>query len=151
MCNLILLQMDINIAPLFLPTLHSSSSHNLHLYGNFVNIELLRGNIYFWIKFMVLFIFAKQLRKLTKTLLRRRNYVFVLCAVWNGAKLFLFLWFRDLLRLSLVRNELTEIPKEALSILKNLNQLNLSENKITSIPPKSFVGEYCCCYDTHSC
>jgi len=47
---------------------------------------------------------------------------------------------KDLLRLSLVRNQLTEIPKEALGPLKNLNQLNLSENKITKIIPKSFQG-----------
>eukprot|EP00090_Calanus_glacialis_P001319 TRINITY_DN10922_c0_g1_i1.p1 TRINITY_DN10922_c0_g1~~TRINITY_DN10922_c0_g1_i1.p1 ORF type:complete len:520 (+),score=84.95 TRINITY_DN10922_c0_g1_i1:323-1882(+) len=47
---------------------------------------------------------------------------------------------KDLLRLSLVRNHLTEIPKEALGPLKNLNQLNLSENKIAKILPKSFQG-----------
>jgi len=47
---------------------------------------------------------------------------------------------KDLLRLSLVRNHLTDIPKEALGPLKNLNQLNLSENKIAKIHPKSFQG-----------
>jgi len=47
---------------------------------------------------------------------------------------------KDLLRLSLVRNKLTEIPRDALRPLKNLNQLNLSENKIAKILPKSFQG-----------
>ena len=48
---------------------------------------------------------------------------------------------RDLLRLSLVRNRLTEVPSDALIILKNLNQLDLSDNRISSLQQGTFEGE----------
>ena len=47
---------------------------------------------------------------------------------------------RDLLRLSLVRNHLTEVPSDALIILKNLNQLDLTDNKISSLHRGVFEG-----------
>ena len=48
---------------------------------------------------------------------------------------------RDLLRLNLVRNQLTEVPSDALLILKNLNQLDLSDNKISKLHQGTFEGK----------
>ena len=55
---------------------------------------------------------------------------------------FSFLSFphRDLLRLNLARNSLNEVPSEALLQLKNLNQLELSFNKIRHIEENTFAG-----------
>ena len=53
---------------------------------------------------------------------------------------FIKLFSRDLLRLSLVRNHLTEVPSDALIILKNLNQLDLTDNKISSLHRGVFEG-----------
>lgn len=47
---------------------------------------------------------------------------------------------KDLLRLNVGRNHLSEIPREAIVTLKNLNLLDLSENKISEIKPRVFVG-----------
>ena len=49
-------------------------------------------------------------------------------------------YFRDLLRLNVARNSLSEIPSDALLQLKNLNQLDLSFNKITDIKENTFMG-----------
>ena len=38
------------------------------------------------------------------------------------------------------RNHLSEIPRDAIVSLKNLNQLDLSENKIEHIKPGVFQG-----------
>ena len=51
------------------------------------------------------------------------------------------LYTRDLLRLNVGRNSLSEIPKSSLEILKNLNHLDLSFNKIRDVKEKNFVGE----------
>ena len=48
---------------------------------------------------------------------------------------------RDLLRLNVARNSLSEVPSEALLQLKNLNQLDLSFNKIKVIAENTFAGE----------
>ena len=48
------------------------------------------------------------------------------------------------MRLSLVRNQLTEVPSDALIILKNLNQLDLSDNKITKLHRGIFEGGLYC-------
>ena len=48
---------------------------------------------------------------------------------------------RDLLRLNVGRNSLSEIPKGSLEILKNLNHLDLSFNKIRDVKEKNFEGE----------
>ena len=48
---------------------------------------------------------------------------------------------RDLLRLNVGRNSLSEIPKGSLEILKNLNHLDLSFNKIRDVKEKNFDGE----------
>ena len=40
----------------------------------------------------------------------------------------------------MVRNRLTEVPKESLIILKNLNQLDLSDNKISVLHQGTFEG-----------
>ena len=48
---------------------------------------------------------------------------------------------RDLLRLNVGRNSLSEIPKNSLEILKNLNHLDLSFNKIKDVKEKNFEGE----------
>ena len=50
-------------------------------------------------------------------------------------------YLRDLLRLNLVRNQLTEVPSDALLILKNLNQLDLSDNKISKLHQGIFEGK----------
>ena len=47
---------------------------------------------------------------------------------------------RDLLRLNVARNSLSEVPSEALLQLKNLNQLDLSFNKIKYIEENTFAG-----------
>ena len=47
---------------------------------------------------------------------------------------------RDLLRLNVARNSLNEVPSEALLQLKNLNQLDLSFNKIKYIEENTFAG-----------
>jgi len=47
---------------------------------------------------------------------------------------------KDLLRLNVGRNSLTEIPSESLVPLKNLNQLDLSFNKIKEIKENTFFG-----------
>lgn len=47
---------------------------------------------------------------------------------------------KDLLRLNVGRNSLTEIPSESLVKLKNLNQLDLSFNKIKDIKENTFLG-----------
>ena len=44
-------------------------------------------------------------------------------------------------RLNLVRNQLTEVPSDALLILKNLNQLDLSDNKISKLHQGTFEGK----------
>ena len=49
---------------------------------------------------------------------------------------------RDLLRLNVGRNHLSEFPRDAISTLKNLNQLDLSENKIGLLKPGDFQGEW---------
>ena len=46
-----------------------------------------------------------------------------------------------MLRLNLVRNQLTEVPSDALLILKNLNQLDLSDNKISKLHQGTFEGK----------
>ena len=51
-------------------------------------------------------------------------------------------FYRDLLRLNVGRNSLTEIPSESLEMLKNLNQLDLSFNKIKEIKENTFLGKY---------
>jgi hypothetical protein len=48
---------------------------------------------------------------------------------------------RDLLRLNVGRNHLNEFPRDAIATLKNLNQLDLSENKIGLLKPGDFLGE----------
>ena len=48
---------------------------------------------------------------------------------------------RDLLRLNVARNSLNEVPSEALLQLKNLNQLDLSFNKIKYIEENTFAGK----------
>ena len=50
---------------------------------------------------------------------------------------------RDLLRLNVARNSLNEVPSEALLQLKNLNQLDLSFNKIKYIEENTFAGKSC--------
>merc|ERR1719342_206939 len=45
---------------------------------------------------------------------------------------------KDLLRLNVGRNSLSEVPSEALRPLKNLNQLDLSFNKIKDIKENTF-------------
>ncbi len=47
---------------------------------------------------------------------------------------------RDLLRLNVGRNHLNEFPRDAIATLKNLNQLDLSENKIGLLKPGDFQG-----------
>ena len=51
------------------------------------------------------------------------------------------------MRLNLVRNLLTDVPTEALLILKNLNQLDLSDNKIKTLQSRNggriFEGKAC--------
>ncbi len=47
---------------------------------------------------------------------------------------------RDLLRLNVGRNHLNEFPRDAIANLKNLNQLDLSENKIGLLKPGDFQG-----------
>jgi len=47
---------------------------------------------------------------------------------------------KNLLRLSLVKNQLTEVPKESLLSLTNLNQLTLTENRINHISANTFLG-----------
>jgi Leucine-rich repeat (LRR) protein len=47
---------------------------------------------------------------------------------------------RDLLRLNVGRNHLSEFPRDAIATLKNLNQLDLSENKIGLLKPGDFQG-----------
>merc|ERR1712156_1097461 len=47
---------------------------------------------------------------------------------------------KDLLRLNVARNSLSEVPSEALLQLKNLNQLDLSFNKIKVIAENTFAG-----------
>ena len=54
------------------------------------------------------------------------------------------LFSRDLLRLNVGRNSLNEIPSQALGPLKNLNQLDLSFNKIKDIKEDTFTGKYIC-------
>ena len=49
---------------------------------------------------------------------------------------------RDLLRLNVARNSLNEVPSEALLQLKNLNQLDLSFNKIKYIEENTFAGKF---------
>ena len=51
------------------------------------------------------------------------------------------LYTRDLLRLNVGRNSLSEIPKGSLEILKNLNHLDLSFNKIRDVKERNFEGE----------
>ena len=48
---------------------------------------------------------------------------------------------RDLLRLNVGRNHLSEIPSQALLQLKNLNHLDLSSNKINDLRGKPFEGK----------
>jgi len=47
---------------------------------------------------------------------------------------------KDLLRLNVGRNHLTEIPSQSLLKLKNLNHLDLSSNKINDLTGKPFEG-----------
>ena len=47
---------------------------------------------------------------------------------------------RDLLRLNVGRNSLQDVPSKALQSLKNLNQLDLSFNKIKDIKKDTFLG-----------
>ena len=54
------------------------------------------------------------------------------------------LFSRDLLRLNVGQNSLNEIPSQALGPLKNLNQLDLSFNKIKDIKEDTFTGKYLC-------
>ena len=49
--------------------------------------------------------------------------------------------FRDLLRLNVGRNHLSEIPSQSLMALKNLNHLDLSDNKIYELKGRPFEGK----------
>ena len=50
------------------------------------------------------------------------------------------LCFRDLLRLNVGRNHLSEIPSQSLLPLKNLNHLDMSANKIYELKGRPFDG-----------
>ena len=57
-------------------------------------------------------------------------------------KMNVFINCRDLLRLNVGRNHLSEIPSQSLIKLKNLNHLDLSSNKIKDLRGKPFEGSH---------
>ena len=57
------------------------------------------------------------------------------------SRIFSSMLFRDLLRLNVGRNHLSEIPSQSLMALKNLNHLDLSANKIYELKGRPFEGK----------
>ena len=55
-----------------------------------------------------------------------------------------FVHSRDLIRLNLGRNKLSDIPYTALDELHSLQILEMSDNQITSIKPEGFEGNKIC-------